>query len=74
MGLKKPAVVGQKQPQGHVQCEDQGSPQTRGKQRGCQDPPEPVVLSTPAGRETEAGPGSPGLRTSLPSSPLQPLR
>lgn len=47
MRFQEPAMVGQKQPQSHMKCEDQGSPQTRGKQRCCQKPPELIVLSTP---------------------------
>lgn len=49
-------MVGQKQPQGHVKCEDQGCPQTRSEQRRRQDSPKSVLLSTP-GRVRETGLG-----------------
>lgn len=64
-------MVGQKQPQGHVKREDEGSPQTRSKQRRCQDSPKPVVLSTPGGVR-ENRPGSPGLRRPSPPTPPSP--
>lgn len=48
-------MVGQKQPQGQVKREDQGSPQTGGKQRCGDDPPKPVVLSTPGGKRAGLG-------------------
>lgn len=66
VGFEEPAVVGQEQPQSHVKCEDQGSPQTRSKQRSGQDPPKPVVLSSP-GREE--GRMRLGLLASDPPSP-----
>lgn len=50
MRFQKPAVVGQQEPQSHMKCEDQGSPQTRGKDCCCQESLELVVLSAP-GRE-----------------------
>ena len=54
--------------------EDQSSPQTGRKQRGRQDPPQPVMLSTlGTGREKETRPASPGLRASLPSRLTQHL-
>lgn len=58
-------MVRQKQPQGQVKCEDQGSPQTGGKQCCGNDPPKPVVLSTPGGKRVGLG---------VPASELPPLQ
>lgn len=54
MRFQKPAMVGQEQPQSHMKCKDQGSPQTRGKECSCQEPLELIVLSAP-GREKKKG-------------------
>lgn len=54
MRFQKPAMVRQKEPQSYVKCEDQGSPQTRGKHCCCQEPLELMVLSAP-GREMNKG-------------------
>lgn len=63
-------MVGQKQPQSHVKREDQGSPQTGRKQRGRQEPPKPVVLSTPAGEKDRIGLHPPASEPPpVPSSP-----
>lgn len=48
-------MVGQQQPESHVKCEDQSSPEARSKQCGRQDPSKPVVLSTPGRREEGLG-------------------
>lgn len=61
-------MVGQEQPQSHVKCEDQGSPQTRSKQRSGQDPPKPMVLSSPGREEERMGLGLPASETPSPSS------
>ena len=65
-------MVGQKQPQGHVKREDQGSPQARSKQSRGQDSPKPVVLSTPGGVKETPGLGLLASERPFPPAPPAP--